>query len=114
MVYGGHAFGFRTDGKRETEFERFIEGREKVIKWIKEYSPIEHASADDPPLCLSYGDKTEPVKGEKQTDPTHSALLGMMLKEKLDPLKVEVMLTYPGKPDPKFKSLTDYLIEKLK
>lgn len=115
MVYGGHAFGFRTtDNDRTKEFQRFFEGREKVVPFIREYSPIEHASKDDPPLWLSYTQTTLAVKGEAQKDPTHSALLGMMLEEKLKPLGVEVILTYPAKPSGPYKNATDYLVARLK
>jgi acetyl esterase/lipase len=40
-IYGGHAFGFAAPGRqRAQEFELLIENREKVLPWIKEYSPI--------------------------------------------------------------------------
>ncbi len=35
--YGAHAFGL-------PNFQSLIDNREKVLKWIKEYSPIEHVS----------------------------------------------------------------------
>ncbi len=113
--YGAHAFGFRKDGKEpDEEFQRLFENREKVLPWIKEYSPIEHATADDPPLYL-FGSQQEPaVKGTVQKDPTHSALFGVMLAEKLQPLGVEVIVNYTGKPDRRFSTMTDYLIATLK
>jgi hypothetical protein len=55
-----------------------------------------------------------PVKGEKLADPTHLALLGMILMEKLNEAKVEGILVYPGKEHPKYKTSTDYLIDRLK
>ncbi|MBA4067649.1 MAG: hypothetical protein C0501_28875 [Isosphaera sp.] len=114
-VYGGHAFGFRTDGKdKAAEYQKFLDGREVVLKHVREYSPIEHASKDDPPLWLSYSDTAEVKKGDRPADPTHSALYGLMLREKLAPLGVEMTLTYPGKPDGDFKSATDYLLASLK
>lgn len=115
ISYGGHAFGFRNDDKdRVAEFERFYQGRDKVLPFIRKYSPIEHVSADDPPLWLSYSQNTPAIKGEKQKDPTHSALFGLMLEEKLKPLGVEIIVTYPAKRAGKFKTATDYLIAKLK
>ena len=54
------------------------------------------------------------VKGEAQDDPTHSALLGMILMEKLKEAKVEGILVYPGHPHEKYKNSTDYLIDRLK
>jgi acetyl esterase/lipase len=114
-VYGGHAFGFRTDGKdKAAEFQRFYDARDKVWHFIRQYSPIEHVSADDPPLWLSYSQETLAVKGEEQADPTHSAVFGLMLEEKLKPLGVAMILTYPARPMGAYKNATDYLIAKLK
>lgn len=107
-VYGGHAFGF-------DKFDAFHDGREKVLKWLKEYSPIEHVSKDDPPIFMDYpNQKVAPVVGEKQADPTHSAVLGIKLAEKLNAAGVEVILAYPGKTDPKYKDVHAYLIDRLK
>ncbi|MDB4743950.1 alpha/beta hydrolase, partial [Planctomicrobium sp.] len=46
--YGAHAFGLKN-------FQSLIDKREEVLPWIKEYSPIEHVSKDDPPIALFYG-----------------------------------------------------------
>jgi hypothetical protein len=58
--------------------------------------------------------KKPPVKGESQDDPTHSALLGMILMEKLNELKLDGTITYPDKPHEKYKNSADYLIDRLK
>jgi acetyl esterase/lipase len=106
--YGGHAFGF-------AKFEEFHEGREKVLPWIREYSPIEHVSADDPPIFMDYpSQKVPPVVGEKQADPTHSAVLGLKLAEKLKEANVEVILVYPGQSHPRYKNATEFLVDRLK
>jgi acetyl esterase/lipase len=113
-TYGGHAFGFRTNGKdKAAEFQRFYEARESVLPYIREYSPLEHASKDDPPLYLQYAQNNVAVKGEPQTDPTHSAVFGLMLEERLKPLGVEMILTYPAKRAGNFKNATEYFIAKL-
>ena len=114
-VYGGHAFGFaKKDRERPGEFELLIENREKVLPWIKEYSPIEWVSHDDPPIYMDYpNQKTPPKKGQKEADPTHSAMYGVALAENLKDAGVEVVLAYPGHEDPKYGSVTDFLIEKL-
>jgi len=106
--YGAHAFGF-------ADFQSFYEGRDKVLKWIKEYSPIEHVTRDDPPIFMEYpSQKVPPVVGEKQADPTHSAVLGLKLAEKLRAAGVEVILIYPGRTDPRYRNSTQFLIERLK
>ncbi len=115
-IYGGHAFGFAEKGRsRAQEFDLLTENRERVLPWIREYSPIELATKDDPPLYLDYpNQKTPPVFGEKQTDPTHSALYGLKLEAKLTPLGVECVVAYPaGRKDEKYGSIAKFLIAKL-
>lgn len=112
--YGGHAFGFEArDGK--SQFENFYEGREKVADWVREYSPLSHVTRDDPPIFLNYpAQDRPPVKGEEQKDPTHSALLGLILEEKLQAEGVESHLAYPGAADAHYETPADFLIAKLK
>jgi acetyl esterase/lipase len=114
-IYGGHAFGFAGEGrKRPGEFELLLANREKVLPWIKEYSPIELVSNDDPPIYMEYPrQKTPPVVGQEEKDPTHSAVYGIKLAEKLEEAGVEVVLTYPGKKDRKYGSILDFFNEKL-
>jgi acetyl esterase/lipase len=106
--YGAHAFGL-------ANFQALYDGRDKVLTLIKEYSPIEHVTKDDPPIFMEYpGQKVPPVVGEKQTDPTHSAVMGLKLAEKLKAAGVEVILIYPGQTHPEYKNSTQYLIDRLK
>ena len=114
-IYAGHAFGFAAPGRtRPEEFELLLANREQVLPWIKEYSPIELASQDDPPIYLDYpGQKTPPAVGQKEADPTHSAMYGVKLAEKLNALGVEVVLSYPSHQDEKYGSVTAFLINKL-
>jgi acetyl esterase/lipase len=105
--YGAHAFGLKG-------FPALIEQREQLLAKINEYSPMSHVTKDDPPVFLDYGNQKKPaVKGEKQDDPTHSALLGKLLMEKLKAVGVEGILSYPAEPSDKYKNTTDYLIERL-
>src|SRR5262245_15707575 len=106
-TYGAHAFGL-------PNFKSLSENREKVLKWIKEYSPIEHVSKDDPPIGLFYGGEKDPKIGDSPKDPTHSAILGIKLAEKLKSVGVDVVLVYPGNPHPMYKNSTDYLIDRLR
>lgn len=114
-IYGGHAFGFAEKGRgRPQEFELLIANREKVLPWIKEYSPIELVTGDDPPIYLDYpNQKTPPRLGQQEADPTHSAMYGVKLAEKLNSAGVEVVVAYPDHPDAKYGSITKFLIEKL-
>jgi hypothetical protein len=63
---------------------------------------MSHASVDDPPsVILTTKEDKLPVKGEPQKDPTHSAVLGLMLQDTLKPLGVKCELRHPfdGRPE---------------
>jgi hypothetical protein len=110
--YGGHAFGFTGDPQnRISQFQQFLEGREQILPWIKEYSPLELVTADDPPVYLTYS--SPPALGQEQKDPTHTANFGVKLQEKCRSAGVECQLVYPGAPDVKFPQAPDFLIAKL-
>lgn len=104
--YGAHAFGL-------PNFQALIDDREKVLPWIKEYSPIEHVSKDDPPIALFYGGEV-PVVGGSPKDPTHSGIMGVKLAERLQAAGVDVVLVHPGTTDAKYKTAAEYLIDRLK
>jgi acetyl esterase/lipase len=113
--YGGHAFGFMdpTDLKsRDTRFAEFLAARDQLLPWIKEYSPIEHLTADDPPIWLSY--TAPPALGQDQKDPTHTANYGVKLQEKCRRLGTSCELVHPGASNVIHKTAASYLIEKLK
>lgn len=114
--YGGHAFGFAAAGRgRPEEFELLIANREKVLPWINEYSPIRWVSKDDPAIFLDYPNQKEPpVFGKEEKDPTHSALQGLALAEKLSDAGVEVIVSYPLKRDERFGSIPAFLKAHLK
>ena len=103
--YGAHAFGL-------PNFQSLIDNREKVLKWIQEYSPIEHVSQDDPPIALFYGGEN-PVVGASPKDPTHSGIMGVKLEERLKAAGVDVVLVHPERTHPMYKSAADYLIDRL-
>jgi len=114
--YGGHAFGFMPDPAdkttRDTQFAQFLAARETILPWIKEYSPFELVTADDPPIYLYYS--APPALGQEQKDPTHTANFGVKLAEKLQSVGVKCELVYPGAPDVKHRNAQDYLIDTLK
>jgi len=103
--YGAHAFGL-------PNFQSLIDNREKVLKWIQEYSPIEHVSKDDPPIGLFYGGEV-PVVGASPKDPTHSGIMGVKLEERLKTVGVDVVLVHPERAHPMYKNSTDFLIDRL-
>jgi hypothetical protein len=114
MSYGGHAFGFTGGRGRDSQFQQFYDHRGEILGWIKEYSPYSHVGHGDPPVFLYYPSQDKPpVKGEAQKDPTHSAVLGLLLEEKLKAEGDEVHLVYPGRKDPEYSGITEFMIAKL-
>ncbi|PHS12469.1 MAG: lipase [Blastopirellula sp.] len=103
--YGAHAFGL-------PNIQSLVDNRENVLKWIKEYSPIEHVSKDDPQIALFYGGEV-PVVGASPKDPTHSGIMGIKLAERLKSVDVDVVLVHPGQKNPKYKNSQEYLIDRL-
>jgi acetyl esterase/lipase len=107
-TYGAHAFGL-------PNIKALCDKRDGVLKWIKEYSPIEHVSRDDPPIALFYGkQETPPVVGTTQKDATHSAVMGIKLEERMKAAGVECILVHQDRAHPQYRSAQDFLIERLK
>lgn len=115
-VYGGHAFGYRGQGRqRADEFELALKEREKIMPWIKEYSPIELVTKDDVPVFLQYATQDKPVEvGQSPKDPTHAAIYGVKLAEVMEKHGLEAEVSWPEKPSKKYKNTTDFLLKKLK
>lgn len=104
--YSGHLFGYKQK-TRPDSFAPFLANRDKHAEDIQRYSPMAHATADDPPVYMLGKADKPPVKGEPQTDPSHSIVLGMMLEATLKPLGVTCELHHPmdGKPQPDMQEL---------
>ena len=110
--YGGHAFGFAGDPKGgKTAFQKFLEGRESILPWIKEYSPYALVTADDPHVYLSFG--MPPALGQAQKDPTHTANFGVKLQEHMKQIGVDCQLQYPGASEVRNPTVQAFVIEKL-
>ena len=111
--YGGHAFGFTGDpAKKLSQFDEFFAKRDSIEKWIAEYSPWEHVSADDPPVWLIYN--TPPALGKAEKDPTHTANFGVKLKERCAAAGVACELRYPGAPDAPHATALEWAVTRLK
>lgn len=112
-IHGYNGFGIKGDRARNLKpHEVFLEKRESLLPWIKEYSPYELVSPDDPPVYLSY--QTPPAMGQPEHDPVHSANFGVKLKEHCEALKVPCELVYPGSTNVKHATMIDFLIATLK
>lgn len=86
--------------KSNDEAIRAIAEKPEVARLYHEFSPINHLSADDPPMLLEYG----PLAPEKQGD-IHGAAFGVKFKEKADAagvkncyLRIDKNEKYPGFP----------------
>jgi acetyl esterase/lipase len=106
--YGAHAFGITWDPKsKASTFDRFCAERERILPWIKQYSPYELVTRDDPPVGLFYS--APPNLGKDEKDPTHTANFGVKLKEHCDMLQVRCELVYPGAPNVVHATDSDYI-----
>ncbi len=112
IAYGGHAFGFAGPWRPDI-FQRFYDARERVLPWIREYSPFELVSADDPPVYMEYAAAPAGL-GQPEKDPTHSATFGVKFQERLREVGVEAYLVYPGAPPTKYRTRHEFLIDQLK
>jgi hypothetical protein len=93
-IFGAHAFGY-ADKSRAASFEPFFAARASHLADIRQYSPYELATKDAPPVFVEFPNQDKPpVPGEAQTDPTHSAISGLMLEKKLQSLGVPVEFRY--------------------
>jgi hypothetical protein len=61
-----------------------------MLPWIKEFSPYEHASKDDPPMLLNYAGQELANPPVNPGNATHSPLFGKHLRDRLQELGVEV------------------------
>jgi acetyl esterase/lipase len=103
--YGSHAFDL-------PDFATFLDGREKILQWIAEYSPYALVTNDDPPVYLNY--VAPPALGKNQKDPTHTSNFGVKLQEHCTATGVDCELMYPGAPNVKHETTLAYLIDTLK
>lgn len=104
--YGNHAFGLGS-------MQEFLEKRESLLPWIKEFSPYALASADDPPVLLFYDNP--PNLGHPYKDPPHSANWGAGLAEKLQAVGIEHEINYNNDfAHMKYPDLFSFIVAKLK
>ena len=104
LDYGHHAFALPS-------YQDFLDKRESLMPWIKEFSPYELATSDDPPVYLFYD--SVPAMGQAiPENGVHSANFGVGLEEKLKSQKIDYELNYSGA-TVKHPDMFGYIIEKL-
>jgi acetyl esterase/lipase len=104
--YGNHAFGLPS-------MQDFLNQREKLLPWIRQFSPYELATSDDPPVLLFYDNP--PNLGQPYKDPPHSANFGAGLEPKLRAAGIEYELNYNNDYGRmKYPNLIDFISARLK
>lgn len=103
-TYGNHAFALAS-------YQEFLDQRESLLPWIKQFSPYELATADDPPVYLFYD--SVPALGQPAKDPPHSANFGVGLEPKLKQVGIDYELNYTGAKNVKHPDLFSFITEKL-
>jgi hypothetical protein len=69
------------------------------IKLFEETSPINYLTADDPPAYLSYNHADTPLSPDTSAGfGIHHVTFGKVLKERMDPLKIECVVRWKGDP----------------
>ena len=92
IQYGAHAFlsaKDRPQDKGET-FDVWLSKRDELLPLIREFSPYEWASVDDPPMLLNYAGQEKANPPVDAGNATHSPLFGEHLRDRLKELGVEV------------------------
>ena len=97
---------------RDKHFAEFLANRDDLLPLIKQYSPHELVSKNDPIIYLYY--KAVPSLGQEQEDPTHTANYGVKLQEHCKELGVSCELVYPGAPNVQHNTIEAFLIQQLK
>ena len=101
VPYGGHAFGVSN--------KNFLNERERLLPWIKEYSPYAHVTADDPPVVMYYASRF------KDKLDAHSPQYGFHLAKRCKQLGLFCEVRgLENTPMENVSELTDYLIKRLK
>ncbi len=85
---------------------------DRLIRLFEECAPIEHATADDPPVYLVYGVGKEVGPNTPMGAIIHHPLHGLALQEKLEPLGVECTVVYKGGPRPSVSPM-EFLVRHL-
>ena len=88
----------------------------EVRKLVEDASPITHLDKNDVPVYLVYrGADTKVTETTQDGVWVHHPRLGIKLKEQMDKLGIECHVQYPNGPRiENYRSLTDFLIKKLK
>lgn len=97
----------------EPTMDEALKNYERHKALYEEFSPINHMSAGDPPLLMTYGSNMT-LPSEDAGHGIHHPVFGVKMKEKADQCGVECHLLIDGvSRSEKFKSADEFLIAKL-
>ncbi len=82
------------------------------VKVLREFSPITHVSAGDPPVLIS-NPKIDPLPAASAGSAIHHALFGMKLKEKTDVVGVTCILRIEKTADASISTPESFLLKHL-
>jgi acetyl esterase/lipase len=106
LTYGPQAFGIKG-------FEEFLRERERLLPWIREYSPAALLSRTSAPIFLDYRNipliPFDPLGGYY----THSPQFGVGFLKLARQIGAECYLRYGGHEPERFRSWQQFLLEKL-
>ena len=110
MRYGGHAFGFRKPDQkgRDTSSRSSTTTATRSSPGSRNTPPTSTPGRATRPSSSTTRPRTSPpASARSRRDPTHSAVIGLRLLEKLRKSGVEAHLSYPGHKDPDYANCTD-------
>jgi len=112
ITYGAHAFGL---GLKRTPaiFQRFVDERERLLPWIREYSPSALVQREGPPLFLDYLDFSLTPCEALDAYYTHSPRFGLGFLGRCQSVGRPCYLRYEGREDPTFASWQAFLLAEL-
>ncbi len=103
--YGHHAFSLPS-------YQAFLDKREALMPWIRQFSPYELVTSDDPPVYLFYD--SVPALGQPAKDPPHSANFGLGLEPRLKEAGVTYEFNYVAATGVKHPDIFGFILEQLK
>jgi acetyl esterase/lipase len=102
ITYGAHAFGIYEKGGDADSFDRWLSERARWLPWIQRLSPYALATADAPPILLTYPRRgLDPEPAETGWE-AHSPKFGIQLHRRLQALGVESFLHHKDAADPRY------------
>ena len=106
----GHQMTYRSVGAES--IEDALENYDAYAGLYREFSPINHLGAGDPPLLMTYDQDME-LPARNPGHGIHHPLFGVRLKERADALGVECHLLAEGVEPGTYGSAQDFLMDKL-